>query len=122
MIILINSFVMLNRYFAWYWEDLPNDENAVIVDTRTENFGFYSVYHSTTTKEFRTTIFLAVLVVALFCRLILMLQLTKGFGPTLRIIFTMVSDMMKFLFIWAIVIVMLASCASILFGDKEDYV
>ena len=51
-----------------------------------------------------------------------MLQLTKSIGPMLRIIITMFSEVLKFLFIWCIVLVCQASVASMLFGDLPEYV
>ena len=66
-------------------------------------------------------IFLACIVCALWTRLLLMLQLTKSLGPTLRIIIAMVIDCMRFLFIWLIVIVCLGSMCSLMFGDREAF-
>ena len=65
--------------------------------------------------------FLSVMVVLMWGRFILMLQLTRMFGPMLRILLNMGGDVMKFLFIWAVVIVMISSVASLLFGELDAY-
>ena len=66
-------------------------------------------------------IFLAVLVSILWCRFLLMLQLTRQFGPMLRIIIVMITDVSKFLFIWAVVLFCVTSVASLLFGSLPEY-
>lgn len=61
------------------------------------------------------------MVLQIWGRFLLMLQLTKSFGPMLRIILNMFGDVLKFLFIWSVVIICLASIASLLFGELESY-
>ena len=50
-----------------------------------------------------------------------MLQLTRVFGPILTIIKSMFTEVGKFLFIWIVVLCMLASVASLLFGHLQSY-
>ena len=65
--------------------------------------------------------FLAVMVTFMWGRFILMLQLTHNFGPMLRIILVMIGDVLKFLFIWSVILFCLSSVASLLFGELEQY-
>ena len=57
----------------------------------------------------------------MWARFLLMLQLTKNFGPMLRIIISMLGQVTKFLIIWAVVLVCLSSVASLLFGSLVEY-
>ena len=50
-----------------------------------------------------------------------MLQLTKSFGPMLRIILSMIGEVMRFLFIWTVVLICISSVSSLLFGTLEEY-
>ena len=65
--------------------------------------------------------FLACIVAFMWGRFILMLQLTRSFGPMLRIIIVMIGDVLKFLFIWSVLLVLLSSVAALLFGELEEY-
>ena len=56
-------------------------------------------------------VFFAFLVIVFWSRFLLMLQLTKSFGPILRIIIVMISEVLKFLFIWILLLLMIASVA-----------
>jgi len=66
-------------------------------------------------------LFLAVMSVFIWGRFLLMLQLTRSFGPMLRIVIVMVGDVGKFLAIWIVILVCLASVGNLLFGDITDY-
>ena len=57
----------------------------------------------------------------MWVRFILMLQLTRTFGPMLRILISMANDVLKFIFIWGVIIVMITSVASLLFGELPAY-
>ena len=119
IVILSITSVLLYNYFSW--RDLPIDPTyASLITTRNENFGFQTVMKQET-GQFPMLVFLSLIVIALYIRFLLMLQLTKNFGPTLRIIITMVQDMTKFLIIWLILFILLATLCSILFGDVEKY-
>ena len=74
-----------------------------------------------TESDFKIYLFLAVITFVVWMRFLLMLQLTKLFGPTLRIIIVMIGEVFKFLFIWLIILVTLASMAQLLFGELEAY-
>ena len=60
--------------------------------------------------------FLACMVFVMWGRFVAMLQLTRTFGPMLRIIINMLSEIAKFVFIYFIGLVILASFSSLLFG------
>lgn len=70
---------------------------------------------------FYMTIVLAIIITMIWTRFILMLQLTKTFGPILRIIMVMFGDVLKFLFIWSLIILTIASIAALLFGELAEY-
>ena len=57
----------------------------------------------------------------IWARLILMMQLTSTFGPLLRIIAQMIGEVTKFLGIWSIILAILSSVGSILFGRMTSY-
>lgn len=73
------------------------------------------------TKEFRFLIFLAVMDVFMWLRFLLMLQLTKSFGPMLRIIISMIGETLKFLAIYAVILLTFSGVSSLLFGDLEEF-
>ena len=54
-------------------------------------------------------------------RFLLMLQLTKSFGPMLRIILNMVGEVLRFLLVWTVVLVTLTSVSSLIFGEVKAY-
>lgn len=66
-------------------------------------------------------IFLSIMVVVIWTRFLLMLQLTRQFGPMLRIIISMFGEVSKFLVIWSVLLVCLTSVATLLFGELPDY-
>ena len=61
------------------------------------------------------------MVAFLWFRAILTLQLTETFGPILRILIVMFGDVLKFLFLWGIILFMLASVAALLFGELDQF-
>lgn len=65
--------------------------------------------------------FLAVIIFLMWSRFLLQMQLTRTFGPMLRIITVMVGDVFKFLAIWSVLLALLASVASLLFGSIPKY-
>ena len=72
-------------------------------------------------EEFRISVFLAFMVAFLWFRAILTLQLTETFGPILRILIVMFGDVLKFLFLWGIILFMMASVAALLFGELDPF-
>lgn len=71
--------------------------------------------------EFNIMIFLAVLITAMWLRFILMLQLTFSFGPMLRIIIVMITDVTKFFMIEAVILLCLTSVSALIFGSVDSY-
>mmetsp|Transcript_564 Transcript_564/g.915 ORF Transcript_564/g.915 Transcript_564/m.915 type:complete len:236 (+) Transcript_564:879-1586(+) len=65
--------------------------------------------------------FLSAMVIFMWSRFLLMMQLTKTFGPMLRILISMAGEVIKFIFIWVVVIVCLTSVSSLLFGELAEY-
>jgi len=65
--------------------------------------------------------FLAVIIFFMWSRFLLQMQLTRTFGPMLRIITVMVGDVFKFLAIWSVLLALLASVSSLLFGSLLKY-
>ena len=61
------------------------------------------------------------MVVVIWTRFMMMLQLTRSFGPILRIILSMVGEVAKFLVIWSIMLICLSSMATLLFGELSEY-
>ncbi len=66
-------------------------------------------------------LFLAAMSVFIWGRFLMMLQLTKSFGPMLRIVIAMVGDVLKFLLIWGVILICLASISNLLFGDIAEF-
>ena len=67
-------------------------------------------------NDFNTIIFLSVMVFVMWGRFVAMLQLTRTFGPMLRIIINMLGDVVKFIFIYFIGLCILASFSGLMFG------
>ena len=65
--------------------------------------------------------FLAIMVIILWTRFLLMLQLTRTFGPMLRILLNMAGDVLRFLVIQSVLLIMVTSVAALLFSDLETY-
>ena len=110
--------VWLYTWFDWSIIDCPPDATVCNVDW--DKYTFW-LFDKAGNDEFNFIIFLAVLIVLFWVRFLLMLQLTRSFGPMLRIIVNMFGDVLKFLFIWSIVMLCLASVASLLFGELPQY-
>ena len=72
-------------------------------------------------SDFKINLFLVVISFVVWVRFLLMLQLTKVFGPMLRIIIVMIGEVFKFLFIWIIILLTLTSISQLLFGELEAY-
>ena len=73
------------------------------------------------TGEYKFIYFLAVVIAFMWARFILMLKLTRTFGPMLTIIAQMLGKVGKFLFIWFVILSVLSSVASLLFGGIDSY-
>ena len=88
-------------YIVWQNRAVPADID--FVDTQDERY-FYWVIEYDIQGDFKYNYLLVVIVVSMWGRFLLMLQLTKQFGPMLRIIITMISEVVKFLCIWMVVL------------------
>ena len=88
--------------------------------TKIDEFGFTAIVKYDL-KEFNIMVFLSIMTVIIWLRFLLMLQLTRTFGPMLRIIISMFGEVLKFLVIWSIVLLCLTSVATLLFGELEAY-
>ena len=114
----ITACVGIWVYTYFSWSKLSIDGTPATNDS--EAYTYYSMLKNST-GEFRIIVFLAAMVVFLWGRFIMMLQLTKTFGPMLRIIIVMFADVLKFLFVWGLVLIMLSSVASLLFGELPEF-
>lgn len=76
----------------------------------------YIAIEKTGAKDFNTIMFLACMVFVMWGRFVVMLQLTRTFGPMLRIIINMLGEISKFLSIYFICLCILASFSSLMFG------
>ena len=71
--------------------------------------------------EFNIMILLAFLDIFIWGRFLMMLQLTRTFGPMIRIILSMFGEVFKFLALSLIVLVCTSSVATLLFGAIEEF-
>ena len=72
-------------------------------------------------NEYRFDYVLSFLVMATWLKLFFSFRVTKTFGPMYKILYQMIFDLLKFLFIWAIVVVMF-SCLTVLgFANIESF-
>ena len=122
----ICDFGILVCVIVWFytfieWSTLPKDEGSESYVITSADVYTYFTITKTLAGEFELMIFLSVMVMLIWGRFLLMLQLTKSFGPMLRIILNMFGDVFKFLFIWSVVIICLASVASLLFGELPEF-
>ena len=64
---------------------------------------------------------LAAIVVAVWMRLFVSFRATKMFGPIFKILIMMITDLLKFLFIWLILIVMFTSFTVLAFPKQDAF-
>ena len=100
------------------WADVVTDSRFEA--TKADRYTWQVMEHDNL-GDFKMLPFLAAMVVFLWLRFLLMLQLTKTFGPMLRILISMFTEVFKFIFIWLIVIICFTSVASLLFGELVAY-
>ena len=95
----IATCVAIWVYLIESWSQLPKPEDPSLAATVTGDFENYCYWFIVKNYEhsFRFLVFLAVMITFIWVRFLLMLQLTKSFGPMLRIILTMIGEMIKFL-------------------------
>ena len=113
----------LNLYRTWdTLDDSSPGKSYSDYNEVTRNAIFtYVTLENYRTGKFNILLFLSIMVVFIWTRFLLMLQLTRNFGPMLRIILSMAGEVFKFLLIWAVVLVCLTSVATLLFGELEAY-
>jgi len=58
---------------------------------------------------------------AFWLRVLIMLRLTKLFGPLIRIILVMLKELGIFLILWVITVLVFAGAGFVLFGEEEKY-
>lgn len=68
-------------------------------------------------ETFRLDLLLAVVVALYWIKIILLFQVTKTFGPIIKIIALMTKDLAQFLVLWSVILLVFTSVACILFGD-----
>ena len=121
MVIALSILVWTYSYIAWSNVDLGMTEEERQRElphvTRPDHVYVLHLYAYDNTYKVRYLYLLAIFVFFMWLRFLMMTQLTKSFGPMLRIIITMFSEVLKFIFIWSILLVLQASVASILFGE-----
>ena len=125
LVLLCTVGYWLHIYRTW---NLPLDIEAEIFLTQSgsrevrkiDEFGLTAII-KWDRKEFNLMIFLSIITVTIWLRFLLMLQLTRTFGPMLRIIISMFGEVLKFLVIWSVVLLCLTSVATLLFGELEAY-
>ncbi len=106
--------VWIYMYITWSKLDYFSDA----VQNNNENYTLWTLIKEQE-GDFSIIYFLIVMIIIMWLRFLLMLQLTKTFGPLLRTSLVMLGDAFKFLFIWLVVLALLSSIASLLFGDIE---
>ena len=98
-------------YTFLIWASVESQET--FVTTRIENYVYQVMSrmdpNTSEDSDFKINIFLVIISFCIWMRFLLMLQLTKIFGPMLRIIITMIGEVLTFLFIWIIILVTLTS-------------
>ena len=107
-------------YFAWSDYD-PEIETISGLTADYNTMYMFNVVKLYGSGDFQLPLFLAVIVFFQWFRFLLMLQLTRTFGPMLRIIIVMFSDVLKFLGLFLIVILCLSSVAALLFGQMDEF-
>ena len=124
----ICDFVLFLTFSTWiflyfYWGAIyPPVDDLYGIDwsLRKNRFIFY-LSSLDYRGDFDMFVFLAVMVVFMWGRLLVMLQLNRLFGPMLRIIISMIGEVLKFLLIWMVVLICQTSVASLIFGELEEY-
>jgi len=61
------------------------------------------------------------MIFVMWFRFLSMLQLTRTFGPMLRIVITMFGEVLKFLIVYAIILSIFSSVAALMFGSLDEY-
>ena len=70
---------------------------------------------------FKLNFLLAIIAAFFWFKVLLSLQLTKTFGPMIKIIFQLLQDLGTFSILWLIQLFIFACIASLLFIDLPEY-
>lgn len=118
------NIIQIYNFFVWSRETEFADFNGLIAEQPlTDPWEIYTnaCVMKSLRMEFQTTVFFSVMIVFIWGRFILMLQLTRTFGPMLRIIIVMIGDVLKFLVIWSIELICFSTVSALLFGELDQY-
>lgn len=116
----ITGLILFWLYMYISFSSTDDPEVTNFTENLAERY-MYITINKNIEKEFQLMPFLAVIVFLMWGRFLLMLQLTRTFGPMLRIIIVMFGDVLKFLFIWSVMLLCLSSVAGLLFGELDQY-
>ena len=105
-------------YFVFKDADLEGSEEGFSVPGTFGHSVLFAV-KAELTNEYPTIPFIALTSLLMWIRFLSMLSLTRIFGPMLRIIVAMFGDVVKFLFVFSVVLIILASVAALMFGELE---
>jgi len=106
-------------YYTWN-QELQDPDDGKFARTKPEIYTINALRYDIV-GDFNMLQFLAAIIFFMWSRFILQMQLTRTFGPMLRIIIVMVGDVFKFLTIWSVLLALLASVSSLLFGSLPKY-
>ena len=76
----------------------------------------YQVLMADKANKFHFDVLLSVIASGFWLRMIIMLKLTKTFGPLIRIIVQMLKELMIFLVLWTIQLFIFACVGELIFG------
>ena len=111
--------IWIYTVFVWQNEDPRNPSDEFSRKGTFDHYVFVALEKVNT--DFNLMYFLSVMVFVMWGRFVAMLQLTRTFGPMLRIIINMLSDVGKFIFIYFIGLCILASFSGLIFGKLEQF-
>ena len=81
----------------------------------------YKVLQNSESGKFRFDEILGFMASAFWLRILVMLRLTKLFGPLIRIIVAMLKEMVIFLVLWTIQLFAFSCASFIMFGQRAEY-
>lgn len=111
---------MISWWMQIYFEYRNRDaSNPLIASTKDEIFMF-ELMTAKTKNIFHFDVLVALIASAFWVRMFLMLKLTRTFGPLIRIIYVMITDLGIFLVLWGIQL-FIFSCVGTLIFDIPEY-
>jgi hypothetical protein len=81
----------------------------------------YDIIMASKKNTFRFDFLLACIASLFWLRMLLMLKLTKTFGPLIRIVHVMLKELGIFLIIWAIQLFIFTCIGFLIFGQLPEY-